>query len=58
MLIDLELNCNDLQALLRHCRDYRPRTGDPWGDRRLMDALETLAEAIELAQQPSKRDQN
>lgn len=56
MLIDLELNYNDLEALLRHCRDHKPRTGDPWEDRRLMAALETLAEAIELAQQPSKRD--
>ena len=42
MLVDLELNHNDLEALLRHCRDYEPRSGDPWEDRRLMPALETL----------------
>lgn len=54
MLIDLELNHNDLEALLRHCRDYEPRSGDPWEDRRLMNALETLAEAVALAAQSSE----
>lgn len=57
MLVDLDLNYNDLEALLRHCRDHAPRSGDAREDRRLMDALETLAEAIELAQRQPGTDQ-
>ncbi len=41
MLIDLDLNYNDLEALLRHCHDHEPRSGDAREDRRLMSALET-----------------
>ena len=58
MLINLELNYNDLEALLRHYHEHKPSSGDVREDRRLMSALETLAEAIELAQQPSKRDRS
>ncbi|MCO8161086.1 hypothetical protein NJC38_02830 [Pseudomonas sp. 21LCFQ010] len=57
MLIDLDLNNNDLDALLRHCRGHQPGSGDPWEDRRLMDALETLTKAIELARQSKGTDQ-
>lgn len=57
MLIDLELNYNDLEALLRHCHDYTPRSEDAREDRRLMSALETLAEAIDLARLHTEPDQ-
>lgn len=46
MLIEFDLNHNDLDALLRHCETFRPCTDDPREDRRLMDALEALAEAM------------
>lgn len=57
MLIDLELNYNDTEALLRHCHDHKPRSGDAREDRRLMSALEALAEAIELARLHTESDQ-
>ncbi|WP_415761607.1 hypothetical protein [Pseudomonas sp. CP4] len=46
MLIELELNRNDAEALLRHCDAYEPNSGDYREDSRLADALETLASAI------------
>lgn len=46
MLIELELNTNDAEALLRHCDGYEPSSGDYRDDSRLADALETLASAI------------
>lgn len=46
MLIELELNTNDTEALLRHCIGYHPNSGDGREDSRLSDALDTLAEAI------------
>ena len=58
MHIQLDLNRNDLDALLRHCREFSPRTGDAREDARLVDALQSLAEgleeAIEVAQQSSR----
>jgi hypothetical protein len=46
MLIELELNINDAEALLRHCDAYKPSSGECREDSRLRDALETLASAI------------
>ena len=46
MLIELELNTNDAEALLRHCHAYHPNSGDYREDSRLADTLETLASAI------------
>lgn len=49
MLIQLDLNQNDLEALLRHCQTHKPGTGDAREDQRLADALEALEEALEVA---------
>lgn len=46
MLIELELNANDAEALLRHCDAFQPNSGDYREDARLADALETLASAV------------
>lgn len=47
MLIQFDLNHNDLDALLHDCRVFIPANGDVREDRRLSDALEVLAEALE-----------
>jgi hypothetical protein len=47
MMIELDLNQNDADALLRHCRSFTPASGDAREDRRLADAVQELAEAIE-----------
>ncbi|WP_060483633.1 hypothetical protein [Pseudomonas sp. NBRC 111119] len=49
MHIQLDLNHNDRDALLRHCREFVPSSGDAREDSRLADALETLAVALEQA---------
>lgn len=49
MLIQLDLNSNDRDALLRHCQQFVPSSGDAREDARLADALETLAHALEDA---------
>ncbi|MEB3438070.1 hypothetical protein U8291_13705 [Pseudomonas sp. A2] len=49
MLIELDLNTNDAQALLRHCADHQSNTGEFRENARLAEALETLAVAIEDA---------
>ncbi|MNO02351.1 hypothetical protein D3C81_2227280 [compost metagenome] len=49
MTIDLELNRNYLEALLRHCQSFTPATGDSREDRRLSDALAALQEALDAA---------
>lgn len=46
MLIQLDLNMNDAQALLRHCTDYQPDSGDFRENARLREALETLIAAL------------
>lgn len=46
MLIQLDLNMNDAQALLRHCTDYQPDSGDFRENVRLREALETLTAAL------------
>lgn len=48
MLVQLDLNHNDRDALLRHCQTFRPDTGDAREDARLADALDALEEALEL----------
>lgn len=51
MHIQFDLNHNDREALLRHCKEFLPRSGDAREDTRLADALEALATAlIEAAQ--------
>ncbi|MNH14040.1 hypothetical protein D3C79_736280 [compost metagenome] len=47
MLIQFELNTNDREALLRHVREFEPNSGDVREDRRLQDALNELAQALE-----------
>lgn len=45
MLIQLDLNRNDRDALLRHCQEFVPESGDA----RLAEALEALIAALEDA---------
>lgn len=49
MHIQLDLNHNDRDALLRHCQQFVPNSGDVREDARLTDALEALASALEEA---------
>lgn len=49
MLIELDLNMNDAQALLRHCTEHQPNSEDFREDARLREGLETLAEALDDA---------
>jgi hypothetical protein len=46
MRIELELNENDADALLRHCQEHKPDSDDRREDRRLQSALEDLRNAI------------
>lgn len=46
MHIQFDLNQNDRDALLRHCKEFLPSSGDAREDARLADALETLALAL------------
>ncbi|WP_265534513.1 antitoxin Xre/MbcA/ParS toxin-binding domain-containing protein [Pseudomonas saponiphila] len=54
MLIEFDLNHNDVQALLHHCTEYQPSSEDFRENARLREALETLAEAINDAINPSE----
>lgn len=45
-MISLDLNINDAEALLNHCKHFVPASGDAREDRRLAHALEALAEAL------------
>lgn len=45
-MIAFDLNTNDAEALLRHCEQFTPQSDDAREDRRLEDALLTLAEAL------------
>ncbi len=45
-MIELDLNANDCEALIRHCESFVPTGDDPREKRRLQDALETLREAL------------
>ena len=42
MHIQLDLNRNDRDALLRHCQEFVPDSGDTREDARLAEALEAL----------------
>lgn len=53
MLIQLDLNVNDAEALLRHCAGHEPDTGDFRENARIREALETLAAALEDAMGPN-----
>ncbi|CRM32955.1 hypothetical protein ACIQRH_00940 [Pseudomonas sp. NPDC090964] len=53
MHIDFDLNQNDAEALLRHCQTFVPASGDAREDQRLKDALETLQEALVMANAPA-----
>ncbi|WP_182774224.1 hypothetical protein [Pseudomonas monteilii] len=54
MLIDLELNINDCEALLRHAREFQPNSDDMREDRRLRDALDELVNALERASEGAR----
>lgn len=45
-MIVLDLNTNTAEALLHHCRTFKPESGDIREDSRLADALEDLANAV------------
>ena len=45
-MIEFDLNSNDAEALLHHCQDFKPTTGDAREDRRLESALESLRAAL------------
>ncbi|HEX8595975.1 MAG TPA: hypothetical protein VF682_22255 [Pseudomonas sp.] len=49
MLIELDLNINDAESLLRHCIGYHASSGDCREDSRLLDALDALALALKDA---------
>ncbi|WP_414885813.1 hypothetical protein [Pseudomonas chlororaphis] len=49
MHIQLDLNQNDLEALLRHCKAYEPESDDARENQRLSDALQALEEALQEA---------
>ncbi|WP_236192383.1 MULTISPECIES: hypothetical protein [Pseudomonas] len=49
MLVELDLNTNDLEALLRHARGFHPEIDDARERQRLIDALDQLADALEMA---------
>lgn len=49
VLLELDLNTNDSEALLRHCQTFRSESGDKREDRRLEAALRALAEEVERA---------
>lgn len=55
MLIELDMNTNDAQALLYHCTEHRPNSGDFRENARLREALETLAAAINDAMNPEQQ---
>lgn len=55
MFIEFDLNRNDFDALVRHCQTFSPDTGDAHEDRRLLDALETLLEAMQASGQGSSQ---
>ncbi|MCU1720524.1 hypothetical protein [Pseudomonas sp. 5P_5.1_Bac1] len=55
MLVEFDLNTNDLEALLRHARAFQPETDDARENRRLTDALDQLADALEMARGQSNR---
>lgn len=49
MKIELDLNRNDLEALLRHAQQFQPAGDDARENMRLRDALDQLVEALEEA---------
>jgi hypothetical protein len=51
MHIQLDLNHNDRDALLRHCQQFVPRSEDARENARLADALEALAAALQITTQ-------
>lgn len=51
-MITFDLNTNDAEALLRHCEQFIPRSGDAREDRRLEEALHNLAEALRAHLEP------
>ncbi|MBC3302260.1 DUF2384 domain-containing protein [Pseudomonas sp. SWRI18] len=53
MLVQLDLNVNDADALLRHCTAHEPDTGDFRENARIREALEALAAALEDAMGPN-----
>lgn len=45
-MIELDLNTNDAEALLRHAEGFKPDSGDKREDRRLEAALAALRAAL------------
>lgn len=52
MHIQLDLNQNDLEALLHHSQTYKPHSPDARENQRLADALLALEEALKEANNP------
>lgn len=57
VLVQLDLNQNDRDALLRHCQSFRASSGDPREDARLADALEALQLALEQCEADPRRNE-
>lgn len=47
VLVELELYVNHLESLLRHARQFQPSSDDTQENRRLREALDELADALE-----------
>ena len=45
-MIELDLNTNDAEALLRHAESFKPASDDAREDRRLEAALDALRAAL------------
>lgn len=58
MLIELDLNINDAEALLRHRIEHQLNSGEFRENARQREALETLAAAINDAMSPEQEHAN
>lgn len=47
-MITFDLNINDSEALLHHCKTFKPESSDVREDSRLENALQELAQALEV----------
>lgn len=54
MLVKFDLNINDLETLLRQARGFHSEMDDAREKQRLTDALDQLADALEMAMSQSQ----
>jgi len=55
VMVELELSVKNLEELLKHARQLQPESGDVQEDRRLRDALDMLANALEKGASRSRK---